>query len=87
MQADAGLPSPADLDGNLEAELLRLLGGGRKLEAVKLYKERMGVALIEAKQAVESLAARHGLVSQQAGCLGMVLAVVLVAVTLVMAMY
>ena len=46
---------------------------------VKLYKER-GVPLMEAKQAVESLAARHGLVTQRAGCMGMVLAVVLAAV-------
>ena len=87
MQADAGPPSPADLGGDLEAELLRLLGGGRKLEAVKLYKERMEVSLLEAKQAVESLAARHGLAPQRAGCLSMVLAIVLVAVTLGMAMY
>ena len=65
---------------DLEAELLRLLDGGRQLEAVKLYKERRGVPLMEAKQAVESLTARHGLMRQRAGCMGMVLAVVLVAV-------
>jgi ribosomal protein L7/L12 len=87
MQADAGPPSPADLGGDLEAELLRLLGGGKKLEAVKLYKDQMEVSLLEAKQAVESLAASHGLVPQRAGCLGMVLAVVLAAVTLGMTMY
>ncbi len=87
VHADAGPPSPADLGGDLEAELLRLLDGGRKLEAVKLYKDRMGVPLIEAKQAVESLAANHGLVPERAGCLGMVLTVGLVAVTLGMTMY
>ena len=87
VHAGAGPPSPADLGGDLEAELLRLLDGGRKLEAVKLYKDRMGVPLIEAKQAVESLAANHGLVPQRVGCLGMVLTVGLVAVTLGMTMY
>jgi ribosomal protein L7/L12 len=82
IQAGALPPSPPEIGGDLEAELLRLLGRGDKLEAVKLYKDRMGVALIEAKQAVESLEARHGLVTQRAGCLGVVLAVVLAAVVL-----
>ena len=82
MQAGAGPSAPSDIGGDLESELLRLLGGGKKLEAIKLYKDRMGVALIEAKQAVESLAAKHGLVTQRAGCLGMVLAVVVAAVAL-----
>jgi ribosomal protein L7/L12 len=61
MQAGAGPPSPSDIGGDLEAELLRLLGRGDKLEAVKLYRDRKGTSLLEAKQAVESLAARHGL--------------------------
>jgi ribosomal protein L7/L12 len=81
MQAGAGPPSPPEIGGDLEAELLRLLEAGEKTEACKLYRNRMGVALIEAKQAVEALAASHGLVPQRAGCLGMVLAVVLAAVT------
>ena len=81
MQADADPPSSSDIGGDLEAELLRLLGRGGKLEAVKLYKDQKGVSLLEAKQAVESLAARHGLETQRGGCLGVVLAVVLAAVT------
>jgi len=83
MQADADPPSsPAEPGGDLEAELLRLLGRGDKLEAVKLYKDQNGTSLLEAKQVVESLAARHGLVTQRGGCLGVMLAVVLAAVTL-----
>jgi ribosomal protein L7/L12 len=65
----------------MEAELLRLLGRGDKLEAVKLYKDQKGTSLLEAKQAVESLAARHGLGTQRAGCLG-VAAVVMAAIIL-----
>jgi len=76
MQADAGPTSRPGIRDDLEAELLRLLGGGNKLEAIKLYKDRTGVALLEAKQAVESLAANHGLVTTRAGCLGLVMAVV-----------
>ena len=82
MQAGAGPPPPSDIADDLKSELLRLLGRGDKLEAVKLYKDQKGTSLLEAKQAVESLAARHGLVPQQAGCLGVVLAVVVVAVAL-----
>lgn len=82
MQAGAGPPPPSDIGSDLEAELLRLLGRGDKLEAVKLYKDQKGSSLLEAKQAVESLAASHGLVPQRAGCLGVVLAVVLAAVAL-----
>jgi len=81
LEAGAGPPSSSDM----EAELLRLLGRGDKLEAVKLYRDQKGVSLLEAKQAVESLAARHGLETQRGGCLGVVLAVVLAAVTFGMA--
>jgi ribosomal protein L7/L12 len=81
MQAGAGPPSTSDIGGDLEAELLRLLGRGDKLEAVKLYKDQKGTSLLEAKQAVESLAARHGLGTQRAGCLG-VAAVVMAAIIL-----
>jgi ribosomal protein L7/L12 len=49
MQAGAGPPSPPEIGGDLEAELLRLLEAGEKTEACKLYRNRMGVALIEAK--------------------------------------
>jgi len=66
----AGANPPSDIGDDLEAELLRLLGRGEKLAAAKLYKERKGVALLEAKQAVESLATKHGLGMQRAGCLG-----------------
>jgi ribosomal protein L7/L12 len=45
-------PRP-DLDG----EVRRLVGVGRKIEAIKLYREATGTALAEAKTAVERLAA------------------------------
>ena len=66
---------------DVEQQVRSLLDQGQKLEAIKLYKEQTGVGLAEAKQAVESLAASHGLVPQRAGCLGVV-AVVMAAVAL-----
>ncbi len=80
MQVGADPPSPPHTGSDLESELLRLLGDGQKIQAVKLYKDQKGTSLLEAKQAVESLAARHGLVTQQAGCLGALVVVVMAAV-------
>lgn len=38
-----------------EEEIRGLLAAGRKIEAIKLYRERTGVGLKEAKDAVESM--------------------------------
>ena len=78
IQRNASPPEPAS---DMEAEVLRLLEAGKKLEAVKMYKQQMGVQLIEAKQAVEALAARHGIASKVGGgCAGVLLAIVVAAV-------
>jgi ribosomal protein L7/L12 len=74
--------SPPEPDGDMEAELLRLLEAGKKIEAVKIYRQRTGVQLIEAKQAVEALAARQGIVAKGGGCAGVLVAVVVVVVVL-----
>jgi ribosomal protein L7/L12 len=63
---------PADSD--LEREIVPLLEQGKKIEAVKLYREKAGAGLKEAKDAVEALAAeRHITVPLRSGCLGVVL--------------
>ena len=43
------------LDAEHEAIVRSLLEQNRKIEAIKLYRERTGVGLVEAKQAVERL--------------------------------
>ena len=64
-------PAPTGLDEALERELVGLLQQGQKIEAIKIYRERTGVGLKEAKDAVEALAARQDLPSRQGtGCLG-----------------
>jgi ribosomal protein L7/L12 len=60
----------------LTQELLSLLGRGEKIEAIKLYRDRTGTGLKEAKEAVEALGARHGVIVKGAGCAGMVLLIV-----------
>lgn len=60
-------PSTADV----EARVRQLLADGRKIEAVKIYRELTGASLAEAKEAVESLAQSHkSAVVQRNGCLG-----------------
>ena len=76
----------AGLDDDTEGELLRLLQDGRKIEAIKRYRERNPCGLKEAKDIVEALAIQRGVVAPQSGCLGVVLALTitfLIAVTCV----
>ena len=41
--------------GSIEAEVLGLMRGRRKIEAVKLYRQRTGIGLKEAKDFVEGV--------------------------------
>lgn len=62
------------VDSDLEAEIVGLLQGLKKMDAVKLYRERTGLGLKEAKDAVEAIAAARGLPGAAgSGCLGVVL--------------
>ena len=57
---------PTDLENRVLEELL----AGRKIAAVKLYREATGGGLKEAKDAVEDLGARHNVVAKGSGCAG-----------------
>ena len=54
-------PVPQQPDG-LEYQILLLLQAGKKIEAVKLYRQETGAGLKEAKDAVEALAAEKRIV-------------------------
>lgn len=71
--------APPAMKGDLEQQLLALLQGGKKIEAIRLYREQTDVGLKEAKDAVESLAGKHGIAAKGAGCAGMLLAAVTLA--------
>ena len=45
----------------LERQVRELLAEGRKIEAIKVYRERTGVGLADAKEAVERIARQRGL--------------------------
>lgn len=54
-QCGQPLSTAANFDEALAAAARALVGNGRKIEAVKLVKERLGCSLKEAKDYVESL--------------------------------
>jgi ribosomal protein L7/L12 len=84
LQGGASLPEPeradAALDAELEVEVLNLLERGEKLKAVKLYRDQMGATLMESKLAVESVAARHGIMAEGGGCSGVLIAIIVALV-------
>lgn len=62
-------------DAQLDQELLALLRAGQKIQAIKQYRTRTNSGLKEAKDYIDGLAARHGIIaSNKAGCLGVMLA-------------
>ncbi len=66
----------------LEEEVLSLLRARRKIEAIKVYRAEKHCGLKDAKDAVEALAAQHG-IAARAGCAGMIaLLLLLVAAVL-----
>jgi ribosomal protein L7/L12 len=78
LEQGESLPAEAAFDSDAEAEIVSLLGQGRKIQAVKLYRERTGVGLKEAKDAVEALGEKHGLgAATGGGCLGVVILLLL----------
>lgn len=70
-ESEFGLPE------DLEAAVLSLIERGQKIEAIKLYRERTGAGLKQAKEAVESLARERG-IPLKSGCLGMILLLFLI---------
>lgn len=71
-----------DLDSNLAVnEIDRILDAiqkGKKLDAIKLYKESSGLSLMESKRFVERLMSELG-IKDQAGCTAIALAVIIAA--------
>lgn len=56
------VPPPAAISSSaLDLEVVGLLRQDQKIQAIKLYRERTGLGLKEAKEAVERIGAQHGI--------------------------
>ncbi len=74
------IPREASAEGGpdeSERELVDLLTDGKKIEAIKVYRQRTGAGLKEAKDAVEALGTKYGIASKGVGCAGMLLILLL----------
>ena len=75
-------PPPAD---DFERRILALMTAGEKIAAIKLYRDKTNSGLKEAKEAVEALAARHGISTPtRTGCLGVLLLLAVCGLVLVL---
>ncbi len=72
---DQNAPAPDSLEGRV----LAAMQAGRKIEAVKIYRAEQDVGLKEAKETVEELARRHGIVATRGGCAGAALLVLILS--------
>lgn len=85
---ERGLPIglPGQLDERFERELSELLQAGKKIEAIKRFREQTGTGLKQAKDAVEHFAARRGIASPRgSGCLNVLLLTAAVIVEILLA--
>lgn len=61
-------------DSEMTEQIVNLLGRGEKIEAIKLYRGRLGGDLRSAKEAVERIGEQNGIpATSGSGCLGVVL--------------
>ena len=51
-------PSPVSVDASINDRVKALVAEGKKIQAIKLYREETGLGLKEAKDAVEELVQR-----------------------------
>lgn len=76
LMAGRGLPTvAAGAESVDQAKIVALLRESQFIQAIKTYREATGLGLKEAKEAVERIAARHGIRPTQKGCLGAILLV------------
>ncbi len=79
LEAGRSFPEAQPEDSDLTSQVIGLLGRGEKIEAVKLYRNKFGGGLKEAKEAVERIGEQNGIPSSSgSGCLGVVILVAIV---------
>jgi ribosomal protein L7/L12 len=80
---ETGAPQPSLSKSNAVNIAYELQRQG-KIAAIKLYREQTGVGLHEAKLAVEEIARREGIKPRKTGCLGVIVLLIALVITLVL---
>jgi ribosomal protein L7/L12 len=62
------LPTPKAILTTVDQDVVSLVREGKKIAAIKLYREKTGVGLAEAQAAVEAVATEHGIQARGSGC-------------------
>jgi ribosomal protein L7/L12 len=79
LEREGSLPQKRAGSAADDGEILELLRDGQKIRAIKLYRDRTGAGLKEAKDAVEALARSNGIPAGSAGCAGAALSLLVLA--------
>jgi ribosomal protein L7/L12 len=58
LDPDAAVPPPSN---DLDPEVVQLINSGKKINAIKLHRERTGLGLKEAHDAIEAFEKRYSL--------------------------
>jgi ribosomal protein L7/L12 len=58
LDPDAAVPAPSN---DLDADVIALVNRGKKINAIKLHRERTGLGLKEAHDAIEAFERRYSL--------------------------
>lgn len=74
------LPTPKANLTTVDQDVVSLVRDGKKIAAIKLYRDKTGVELAEAKAAVEALATEYGVQARGSGCASVLLFLVVVSI-------
>jgi large subunit ribosomal protein L7/L12 len=82
LERGGAVSAPSDRSSADDLELLELLRAGQTIRAIKLYREKTGVGLADAKQAVEAVARANSIPVGRSGCGSAVLCAIAAALML-----
>jgi ribosomal protein L7/L12 len=81
LAAGESLPAEIPVETELERQVVEQLQRGRKIAAIKIYREATGAGLRDAKLAVEAIADRYGLASMaKSGCATLIFLAMVISV-------
>jgi len=82
LEREGSASSPRGQSSGEDADILDLLRAGQKIRAIKLYRDKTGAGLAEAKNAIETLARKNGIPVGQSGCSSAVFCLLAIALIL-----